>query len=85
MEHKDWTVEQWKKKVLWSDESRFTLFQTDESIGVRRVADLSGAPIALNAHCTSPCSQCYDVELLQLIRSKFSDGMGPKKMHRLTN
>ena len=27
-EHKDWTLEQWKK-VMWSDESRFTLFQSD--------------------------------------------------------
>ncbi|KAK1799112.1 hypothetical protein P4O66_006695 [Electrophorus voltai] len=31
LEHKDWTLEQWKK-VMWSDESRFTLFQSDGSI-----------------------------------------------------
>ena len=37
-EHKDWTVEQWKK-VMWSDESRFTLFQSDGSIRVRREVD----------------------------------------------
>ena len=33
-EHKDWTVEQWKK-VMWSDESRLTLFQSDGPIRVR--------------------------------------------------
>ena len=38
MEHKDWTLEQWKK-VMWSDESRFTLFQSDGGIRVRREAD----------------------------------------------
>ena len=37
-EHKDWTLEQWKK-VMWSDESRFTLFQSDGRIRVRREAD----------------------------------------------
>ncbi|KAK1792955.1 hypothetical protein P4O66_001678 [Electrophorus voltai] len=31
MEHKDWTLEQWKK-VMWSDEYRFTLFQSDGRI-----------------------------------------------------
>ena len=31
-EHKDWTVERWKKKVMWSDESRFTLLQSDGGI-----------------------------------------------------
>ena len=36
-EHKDWTVEDWKK-VMWSDESRLTLFQSDGSIRVRREA-----------------------------------------------
>ncbi len=35
---KDWTLEQWKK-VMWSDESRFTLFQSDGRIRVRREAD----------------------------------------------
>ena len=34
-EHKDWTLEQWKK-VMWSNESRFTLFQSDGCIRVRR-------------------------------------------------
>ncbi|KAF7652311.1 hypothetical protein LDENG_00098550 [Lucifuga dentata] len=37
-EHKDWTLELWKK-VMWSDESRFTLFQSDGHIRVRREAD----------------------------------------------
>ncbi|KAK1801925.1 hypothetical protein P4O66_022551 [Electrophorus voltai] len=35
-EHKDWTLEQWKK-VMWS-ESRLTLFQSDGRIRVRREA-----------------------------------------------
>ncbi len=34
-EHIDWTLEQCKK-VMWSDESRFTLFQSDGHIRVRR-------------------------------------------------
>ena len=37
-EHKDWTLEQWKK-VMWSDESRFILFQSDGRVRVRREAD----------------------------------------------
>ncbi|KAF7646280.1 hypothetical protein LDENG_00190250 [Lucifuga dentata] len=37
-EQKDWTLEQWKK-VMWSDESRFTLFQSDGRIRVRREVD----------------------------------------------
>lgn len=37
-ELKDWTLEQWKK-VMWSDESRFTRFQSDGRIRVRREAD----------------------------------------------
>ncbi|KAK1786370.1 hypothetical protein P4O66_017607 [Electrophorus voltai] len=36
-EHKDWTLEQWKK-VMWSNESSFTLFQSDGRIRVRREA-----------------------------------------------
>ncbi|KAL7850795.1 hypothetical protein SRHO_G00201440 [Serrasalmus rhombeus] len=35
-ERKDWTLERWK--VTWSDESRFTLFQSDGRIRVRREA-----------------------------------------------
>ncbi|KAI4887797.1 hypothetical protein NFI96_024755 [Prochilodus magdalenae] len=31
-ERKDWTLERWKK-VMWSDESRFTLFQSDGASG----------------------------------------------------
>lgn len=30
---KDWTLEQWKK-VMWSDESRFSLFQIDRCINL---------------------------------------------------
>ncbi|KAK1806128.1 hypothetical protein P4O66_012838, partial [Electrophorus voltai] len=37
-EHKDWTLEQWKK-VMWSDESRFTLFQSDGNIREKRGKD----------------------------------------------
>ena len=36
-EYKGWTLEQWKK-VMWS-KSRFTLFQSDGHIRVRREAD----------------------------------------------
>ena len=35
LEHKDWTVEQWKK-VMWSDKIRFTLFQSNGRVRVRR-------------------------------------------------
>ena len=37
-EHKDWTLEQWKT-VIWSVESRFTLFESDGHIRVKREAD----------------------------------------------
>ena len=37
-EHEDWTLEHWKK-VMWSDESRFILFQSDACIRVIREAD----------------------------------------------
>ncbi|KAK1806829.1 hypothetical protein P4O66_005315 [Electrophorus voltai] len=50
---------------MWSDESRFTLFQSDECIRVRREA----------AEVTSLCGQCYDLALLQLIFF-FPDGTG---------
>lgn len=35
-EHQNWTVEQWKS-VLWSDESRYTLFQSDGRVWVWRM------------------------------------------------
>lgn len=35
-ERKDWTVEDWKR-VLWSDESRFTLFRSDGRVWVWRL------------------------------------------------
>ena len=63
-EHKDWTLEQWKK-VMWSDESRLTLFQSD-------------APIMPSAYCTSLWGQCSDLGLLQLVRSRFSNSMSSK-------
>lgn len=34
-EHKNWTVQQWSN-IMWSDESRFTLFQHDGRVRVRR-------------------------------------------------
>ena len=37
-EHKDWTLEQWKK-IMWSDEYRFILLQRDGRISIRREAD----------------------------------------------
>uniref|UniRef100_A0A8C9RQZ3 Transposase Tc1-like domain-containing protein n=1 Tax=Scleropages formosus TaxID=113540 RepID=A0A8C9RQZ3_SCLFO len=43
---KNWTLEQWKK-AMWSDESRFTLFQSDGSIRVRREADEMMHPLCL--------------------------------------
>ena len=35
---KDWTLAHWKK-VIWSDDSRFTMFQSDGCIRVRTEAD----------------------------------------------
>ncbi len=49
-EHKDWTLEQWKK-VMWSDESRFTLFQSDGRIRVRREANEVMHPSCLVQAC----------------------------------
>jgi len=37
-EHKDWTLER-SKEVMWSDESRFTQFQSDGSIRITREVD----------------------------------------------
>jgi hypothetical protein len=33
-----WTLEQWKR-LLWSDESRFTIWQSDRRIGVWRIPE----------------------------------------------
>ena len=35
-EHREWTVEDWKR-VVWSDESRFTLFRSDGRVWVWRL------------------------------------------------
>ena len=48
-EHKDWTLELWTE-VMWSDESRFTLFQRDRTEKERprrtiRIAVLLGRKI----------------------------------------
>ncbi len=50
-EHNKWTLEQWKK-VMWSDESRFTLFQSDGRIRVRREADE-----LMHSSCLVPTAQ----------------------------
>ena len=73
-EHKDWTLEQWKK-VMWSDESRFTLFQSDGHIGVRREADEVLHPSCLQYKLWG---HFHDLGLLQLVRSRFSNIMSPK-------
>jgi transposase len=46
-DHLNWTTEDWKK-VLFSDESPFTLFQTGGKIYVRRRADEAYLPQCLN-------------------------------------
>ncbi|KAK1802129.1 hypothetical protein P4O66_021757 [Electrophorus voltai] len=66
VEHKGWTLEQWKK-VMRSDESRFTLFKSDGCIRVRREAALD-PPIMPSAYRTSLWGPCYDLGLLQLVR-----------------
>lgn len=48
---------------MWSDESRFTQFQSDGHIRVRREAD--GAPIVPTAYLQASGGSC-DVRLLQL-------------------
>ena len=45
-EHSDWTPEQWKM-VVWSDESRFTMFRGYGHIMVRREADEVMHPLCL--------------------------------------
>ena len=50
-EHKNWTVEDWKR-VMWSDESRFTLFQNDGRVRVWRKPHE-----ALDPACVSPTVQ----------------------------
>ena len=49
--HRNWTVEQWKK-VVWSDESRFTLFQNDGRVRVWREPHE-----AMDPSCTTPTLQ----------------------------
>ena len=75
-EHKDWTLEQWKK-VMWSDESRFTLFQSDAASGKKR-GRWSDAPIMPSVYFTSLWGQCCNLGWLQLVRSSFSNIMCPK-------
>ena len=50
-EHKNWTVEDWKL-VMWSDESRFTLFQNDGRVRVWRQPHK-----ALDPSCVTPTVQ----------------------------
>ena len=52
-EHKNWTAEQWGN-IMWSDESRFTLFQHDGRVRVRREAHE-----ALDPSCIVPTVQAF--------------------------
>ncbi len=51
----------------------FTLFQSDGRIRVRREADE-----VMHPYRTSLWGQCYDLGMLQLVRSRFSNVMCPK-------
>ena len=63
-EHKDWTLEQ-RKKVMWFDESRFNLYQSDWCIRIRGEAD----EVKPTSYLTSLWGQCYDLGWIQLVRS----------------
>lgn len=57
--HTYWTSEQWKR-VVWSDESRFTLFQSDESVRVGRESHEAVGAYIYCSNCTGFCGQCED-------------------------
>jgi len=65
---------------MWSDKSRFTLLQSDGRIRVRRVAD----EVLPSTYNTDLRGQHYNIGLLQLVRSRFSDVMYQKKLGHLT-
>lgn len=67
------------KTGLWSngkrsnDESRFTLLQSDGHIRVRKEVDE-----VMHTSCLVPTIQCYDLGLVQLVRSRYSNVVCPK-------
>lgn len=63
---------------MWSDESRFTLFQSDGWLRVRREADAMMHPSCLVPTLQASGGQCYDLGLMQLVSSRFSNIMCPK-------
>lgn len=74
-EHKDWTLEKWK--VMWSDESRVSLFQSDGYIRVRREEDAAMHPLS-PLPPVQACRGSSEPGLPQLVRSMFSYIMCPK-------
>lgn len=74
------TLDEWKK-VIWFDESRFTLFQSDGCIRVRREADEVMHPSSLVPTVKGRGEQCYDLGWLQLVRSRFSNVMCQKTLN----
>ena len=59
-------------KVMWTDESKFTLFQSDGNIRV-------GSVHLSSAYSLIMWGQYYDLGLLQLVVSMFSTVTCPKK------
>ena len=53
--HADWTVEEWKN-VLWSDELKFNLYQSDGQQFVRRKAGEEYHPVFLERMVKHPAS-----------------------------
>ena len=68
--HRNWTVEQWKK-VMWSDESRFTLFQNDGCIRVWREPHEAMDPSCTTLDPSSIWRQCNDLGLFLLVWARF--------------
>lgn len=80
MENGVWTMEQWKK-IMWSDESRFTLLQSDRCIMVRRKANKMMHP-----RCLTPKVQtCGGNVICACYRSRFSIIYVGKKWLHMTN
>lgn len=69
-QHKKW-------KVMWSDESRVTLFQSDGYFRVRREEDAVMHPLSLLPPVQA-CRGSSELGLVQLVRSMFSYIICPK-------
>ncbi|XP_054720704.1 uncharacterized protein LOC129230330 [Uloborus diversus] len=65
-DHKNWTVNYWGK-VMWSDESRFMLFQNDGRVRVRREPHEANASYMSHFCCELFRRQCNDLGLFLLI------------------